>query len=110
MPAVASTKQATSGFERKLLQELWPTKHSFSAAGLADDAFCSNCFDEQRLAREALVGLLDHPDAVPDELNSLCGIVVDELQDFTLLQIALVAQLGVRACGPATKIRVRCGR
>ncbi|MCB0211018.1 MAG: AAA family ATPase [Anaerolineae bacterium] len=64
-----------------------------SAWELAHRAKAANLFPDQQTAYQALKRLLQEPDRIP-ETKDLKAVVVDEVQDFTLLELAILTQLG----------------
>ncbi|MCB9077487.1 MAG: AAA family ATPase [Anaerolineaceae bacterium] len=71
------------------MRRAWELAHEAKAAGL---------FPDQQMAYEALKMLLKQPDRLP-EAKHLKAVVVDEVQDFTLLEMALLTQLGKLVVG-----------
>ncbi|MCB0166246.1 MAG: AAA family ATPase, partial [Anaerolineae bacterium] len=69
-----------------------------SAWALAHEAKAANLFPDQQTAYQALKTLLKQPDRLP-EAKQLKAVVVDEVQDFTLLEMALLTQLGQLVVG-----------
>lgn len=68
------------------------------AWALAHEAREANLFPDQHMAYRALQTLLKQPDRLP-EAKHLKAVVVDEVQDFTLLEMALLTQLGQLVVG-----------
>ena len=69
-----------------------------SAWALALEAKDAGLFPDQQMAYQALKTFLKQPDRLP-EAKHLKAVVVDEVQDFTLLEMALLTQLGKLVVG-----------